>query len=211
MIMDIFKVIPASWKDDRALVKFQEVDIVKFSLNIHLFSQKIAFQNIKSRQVYDYFINDLKKIYTLKITDGQTSFDLSDKDLKETFNRPRSTTLINKHREFQYKLLHGVIYTKEHLLKFKFVANNLCSFCQQEVESYGHVFLNCAKVKQMWQEVIQHFDLIEIKDLDWSDIFLGLAGNSVRIKFVNTIIIFLKYIIYKARKQCAVPTITKIR
>ena len=103
-------------------------------------------------------------MYTLKATDCQTSFALSDKDLKETFHRPRNTTLINKHREFQFKLLHGVVYTKEHLFKFKFVANNLYSFCQQDVESCMHVFLNCVKVKQMWLEVIQHFDLTEIQE-----------------------------------------------
>ena len=135
-----------------------------FKLNIHLFSQKIDFQNIKSRQIYEYFINELKHFYTLKATDGQSSFALSDNDLKETFNRLRSTTLINKHREFQFKLLHGVVYTKEHLFKFKFVANNVCSFCQQDVESYMYVFLNCVKVKQMWLEVIQHFDLTEIQE-----------------------------------------------
>ena len=152
----------------------------------------------------------MKDLYTLNVTDGQSIFVLSDKDLKETFNRPRSTTLINKYREFQFRLLHGAIYTKEHLLKFGFVANNLCSFCQQDTESYIHVFLNCVKVKQMWQEAIQHFDLLEIKDLEWTDIFQCIAGNSIRIKFVNTIIIYLKYIVFQARKKCAVPTMVQI-
>ena len=210
IIMDIFRGIPASWKEETALVKFQEVDIETFSLNLKLFSQKITFQNIKSKQIYDNLINELKNLYTLNVKDGQSIFVLSDNDLKETFNRPRSTTLINKHREFQFRLLHGVIYTKEHLLKFGFVTNNLCSFCQQDTESYIHVFLNCVKVKQMWQEAIQHFDLIEIKELKWTDIFQGISGNSIRIKFVNTIIIFLKYIVYHARKKCAVPTMVKI-
>jgi len=150
-------------------------------------------------------------LYTLKATDCQTSFALSDKDLKETFNRPRNTTLINKHREFQFKLLHGVVYTKEHLFKFKFVANNLYSFCQQDVESCMHVFLNCVKVKQMWLEVIQHFDLTEIKEFVWTDIFLGIAGNSIRIKFINTLIIFVKYIVYHAREKGVVPTIVNIK
>ena len=125
MIMDIFRGIPASWKEETALVKFQEVDIETFSLNLKLFSQKITFQNIKSKQIYDNLINELKNLYTLNVKDGQSIFVLSDNDLKETFNRPRSTTLINKHMEFQFRLLHGVIYTKEHPLKFGFVTNNL--------------------------------------------------------------------------------------
>ena len=46
MIMDIFRGIPASWKEQTASVKFQDVDIVTFNLNIHSFSQKIDFQNL---------------------------------------------------------------------------------------------------------------------------------------------------------------------
>ena len=174
-----------------------------FKLNIHLFSQKITFQNIKSRQIYEYFINELKHLYTLKATDCQTSFALRDKDLKETFNRPRNTTLINKHRDSNLSYCTELFIPKNIFsnLSLYFVANNLCSFCQKDVESYMHVFLNCVKVKQMWLEVIQHFDLTEIKEFVWTDIFLGIAGNSIRIKLINTLIIFVKYIVYHARKK----------
>ena len=72
------------------------------------------------------------------------------------------------------------------------------------------MFLNCVKVKQMWLEVIQHFDFTEIKEFVWTDIFLGIAGNSIRIKFINTLIIFVKYIVYHARKKGVVPTIVNI-
>ena len=58
--------------------------------------------------------------------------------------------------------------------------------------------------------MIQQFDLAEIKELDWNDIFLGLKGNSVRIKFVNTVIIFMKYVIYKSRQKGSLPTVVKI-
>ena len=58
--------------------------------------------------------------------------------------------------------------------------------------------------------MIQQFDLAEIKELDWNDIFLGLKGNSVRIKFINTVIIFMKYVIYKSRQKGSLPTLVKI-
>ena len=45
------------------------------------------------------------------------------------------------------------------------------------------------------------------KEFVWTDIFLGIAGNSIRIKFINTLIIFLKYIVY----QGVVPTIVNIK
>ena len=33
----------------------------------------------------------------------------------------------------------------------------------------------------------------------WEDIFVGLSGVSIRIKFVNSLIIMLKYIMFKSR------------
>ena len=45
----------------------------------------------------------------------------------------------------------------------------------------------------MWQVIVQHFDVEEIKEMNWRDIFLGLPGNSVRNKFVNSLLLMLKY------------------
>ena len=55
-----------------------------------------------------------KNLYSLQIKDVQSNFGYTEEEIKNIFLRPRSTTLIGKHREFQYMLLHGVIYTKEH-------------------------------------------------------------------------------------------------
>ena len=63
-------------------------------------------------------MKELKESYKLQIKDGQSNFALGDKDIRQIFNRFRSTTLLNKYREFQFKLLHGAIYTKEKLEKF---------------------------------------------------------------------------------------------
>ena len=59
-----------------------------------------------------------------------------------------------------------------------FVGNNLCSFCKQEIETYKHLFLSCGSIQRIWQALVQLFDLDEIKDLEWRDIFFGLACSS---------------------------------
>ena len=86
-----------------------------FNVYLNIFNQKIAFRDVQSRKIYEYLIQDLQSLYTLEIKDGQSNLVLSDKEIKETFNRIRSTTLIRKQREF--KLLHGAVYTKEQLYK----------------------------------------------------------------------------------------------
>ena len=98
--------------------------------------------------MYAYFTKELQKSYTLMIKDGHNNFNLGDKEFREIFVRPRSSTLINKCREFQFMLLHGAVYTKEQLKNFNFVTDNLCSFDQHEPETYVHLFLNCGKVNR---------------------------------------------------------------
>ena len=96
-------------------------------------------------------------------------------------------------------------------MKFGFVTDNLCSFCQQATETYLHLFLDCLKVKQMWQALIQIFNLEEIDNLEWRDIFVGLPGKSTRIKYVNTVIFMVKYIIFQLRAGSVMPSVKKIK
>ena len=114
--------------------------------------------------------------------------------------------MLTKVREFQYKLLHGAIYTKENLLKFGFVENSQCSFCKQMVETYEHLFWDCSYVKPLWQKVIDRFDLIRLKNAEWKDIHVGIMGKDLSTKCCNTIIFILKYIIFRSRSEDAILT-----
>ena len=71
--------------------------------------------------------------------------------------------------------------------------------------------MECDKVKEIWKEVITNYDLMEIRNIEWKDIFVGLSGNSIRIKFINSLIIMLKYIIYKSRLDGTLPPLNMIR
>ena len=142
-------------------------------------------------------IKALQQTYDLQVRDGQNDYDFID---KEIFVRPNISILIRKQREFQFKLLHGAIHTNEHLHRFRFVGDNLCSFVlKQELKTYKHLFLSCGSVQRIWQASIQLFELDEIKDLEWQDIFVGLVGSSYRIKMCNTIIFMVKYVTFMSR------------
>ena len=108
-------------------------------------------------------------------------------------------------------MLHGVVYTKERLMKFGFVTDSLCSFCQHEPETYLHLFLHCVKVKPLWEFIINYFDINELRNMDWRDIFGGISGYSNRSKCVNTLIILIKYIIFKSRTGNKLPTGEKMQ
>ena len=40
---------------------------------------------------------------------------------------------------------------------------------------------------------------------------MELPGNSVRNRFVNSLLIMFKYIVFKSRKEGVLPSVTKIR
>ena len=210
-IIDIFHAIPRDWKNELGLIQFCDVDLIDYDINLHILEKTFNFKDVLSRQIYDYFIRELQTSYDLQIRDGQNNYNFTAKELSECFFRPRITLMIGRQREFQFKLLHGAIYTKENLFRFGFVEDNLCSYCKQERETYSHIFLFCLNVKLIWQALIQRYELDELKDLNWRDIFVGLSGNSNRIKMCNTIIFMVKYILFVFRKDGILPTVDKIQ
>ena len=84
-------------------------------------------------------------------------------------------------------------------------------FVKKDKETYLHLFLNCEKVREIWQYIVNTFDLVEIKDMKWQDIFLGLSGNSNRIKSVNSIILWVKQMILRSRVDEYLPSHIKIK
>lgn len=204
-IQKIFSAIRNDWIQS----DFMEVDTENFEIELMIFGRLQKLCDIKSRRLYDYFTEDLQKEYTLHVTDGNCQFDLGMTELKETFTRMKCAMLCNKHREFQYKQLQGAVYTKRELFKFGFESDHFCSFCRLEVETYQHLFLDCLKVKRLWQEVIQKLHLIEIDIDDWKPIFMGISGNTARIFVINCIIFLVKYIIFISRKEGTLPSVQK--
>ena len=182
------------------------VDEVEYNISLKIFENIMLLKDVASRKVYDTFVVSLPNLYHLRIQDGQNDFDFSKEEMTNIFIRPRITTLLTKVREFQYKLLHGAIYTKVNLLKFGFAKDDHCSFCKQNSESYLHLFWDCVHVKPLWQIVIEKLDLEELKDIEWKDIHVGITGRDLKSKICNTIIFVMKYIIFKSRPEGIIPT-----
>ena len=48
----------------------------------------------------------------------------------------------SKTRNFQFKILHRIIATNDFLYKVDIIDNNLCTFCDLEIETLEHLFLS---------------------------------------------------------------------
>ena len=189
--------------------KWYSVDLIDHNISLKILGKTIMLRDLCSRNVYEHFVTNLE--CTVQIRDGHQNFVFPEEIIGKIFKRPRMATLSRELREFQFKLLHGAIYTKEHLFRFGFVTDELCSFCSRSIESYEHLFWNCIKVHSLWMDVVKKFDLPELSNADWEKIHIGLEGNSPRIKGCNTILFIVKYSIYCARLKSVIPSIDEIK
>ena len=53
----------------------------------------------------------------------------------------------------QYRILNRIVGTKDYLFKINRNNDRTCSFCNKEVETIMHLFVNCEEVPNFWSEL----------------------------------------------------------
>ena len=93
----------------------------------------------------------------------------------------------NKLREFNFKLLHGILPCNKNLMKWKKRDNDQCDVCQH-TQSIEHLLFNCTYVKPIWNKVNEIFDINVSFDL-----ILGIEKTSP----YNRVLTLVAFLIYK--------------
>lgn len=60
------------------------------------------------------------------------------------------TTIATQLRDFQYRLLHCIIFLNDRLYLWKLVDSELCTLCKTAKESYIHFFWECRYARMAW-------------------------------------------------------------
>ena len=117
---------------------------------------------------------------------------------KEIFNIPRKCTKDAKLLDFQFRLIHRVIYTKKELLKMKLIDTNICSFCETQPEDLFHVYFDCVHVNRLWDSISNfcNHNLQSKLAFTKNTIFFGTSSscNTSNTFFNHIILIGKKYI-----------------
>ena len=170
--------IPMNWRKENSFRKFKNKIIIKYENFVSKISSKATAQKrYDERFNMQTFQLHWEKIYLLPFY---------------------NTTLDNKLREFQYKILHRILYTNEMLFRFKKVDSPSCDLCGIELETVEHLFFSCTKVSAFWDEL---YDLLISLNLsatpfDVKDIIFGIICPKNTSILVNYIILEVKYFIY---------------
>ena len=64
-------------------------------------------------------------------------------DWKSVYLLSFRTILETKLKEFQFKILNGIVFTNEKLFRFDMAESDKCAFRQTEVESVEHLLFYC--------------------------------------------------------------------
>ena len=98
--------------------------------------------------------------------------------------------------EFSYKMIHGLLVSREILYKWKRVESSFCP-TWKEMENVKHIYFDCKRIQEIWNVIGR---LIGIK-VQWKHIILGFAEDLVIHKFRNTLFKIVLYAIFKSWLQ----------
>ncbi len=79
--------------------------------------------------------------------------DIDKEFMYNCFSKLYASTSMTKLRSFQFRLLHRIIGINTKLYKWGITDSDKCSFCNENEETFVHLFYNCNHVLPFWTKV----------------------------------------------------------
>lgn len=107
----------------------------------------------------------------------------------------------------QYRTLHRILPVKSYLKKIKIVDNDICSFCNNEVETIEHVFTSCSFALDLWSSLSMHIYHAVSKRVGFNEynILFGETPPSNSNLVINFLILYTKQYIFQCLYNKKVP------
>ena len=106
----------------------------------------------------------------------------------------------NRIKQFKFKLIHKVVPSKEIRYTWKISSNPYCDVCNNETESYQHLFINCKILNEFWNKIIELFKLCGISNniKSLNNIIVGYKIDNPEYQDINKLFALVGFSIYKA-------------
>ena len=96
--------------------------------------------------------------------------------------------------------------------KVKLSDTPMCTFCNDEIETLSHLFIECNKVANIWQKVIENLlQPFGVSSLSKEQIVLGVETTAEQNEIINHIILEVKYYIYMCKLDKCTPKLQRIK
>ena len=127
------------------------------------------------------------------------------------YSLPFRTTLESKLREFQYKILNNIVFTKynDKLFRFGLSQSPNCTFCNEEPESLEHLLSRCKVSSEFWKQVLSWLkeNNMVIESFNEIDLFLGIFEETEDFLIINHVMLLGKYYIYVRKCLGSLPSL----
>ena len=113
---------------------------------------EIIEQEHPSRYVYNKLTQE-ENVFTKLQSKWQKELEFSEEELEEALQNIQVMAYISKMCSFQYRLLHRTLPTNIQRMYWGKAQNDMCTFCGNLRETYVHMFVECEKVRVLWELV----------------------------------------------------------
>ena len=202
--MQLIQAIPLIWKQK---INDSEKNVEKSFVvqDHHLIKSTriIVLDKLTAREIYSVLLLLSGNTPTSQKYFGKV-FPNENFDWKKIYMLPRVVTINSFQRNFQYKILHNILYVNKMLFTFGKTKTPQCSFCHSYDETIKHIFLECIYIKLLWN----HLTLFVMNDISFPILkpqtaifgFInGIENNVYKIK--NHILLIFKLHVYKSRER----------
>ncbi len=165
------------------------------------FSFYTGFHNIVDKRCKFFYDNMLFKKFEKPCyqTILKREFSLEKEHWRNIYRNKIKQIYDKKVGEFNYKMLNNILCCNLYLHKCKLRASANCEHCQNDVENIKHLIFECNIVKDLWYKISA---IVEFK-VKWKHVMIGFfIENSNRTTFLNELISYVAFKIYKYKMTC---------
>ena len=132
--------------------------------------------------------------YTEKCWQKKFSVEIFQSEWKDIYKSKVWKFPVKNIAEFNYKMLHKLVYGKYEISKWKKDVSPLCSYCNK-IDSIEHMLFECSIVQTIWQRL----GLLLKVNLKWKHVVLGFFIDGEVRTFRYVIISIVAYGIFKTK------------
>ncbi len=113
-------------------------------------------------------------------------------------------------QQIQFKLLHYIVATNERLYEWKLVETDICVFCEEDIETIPHIFVECEAIKIFWTDLESWMFLTtHIRyQLNTKELIFGIDNDNCGLDLFNMVYLIAKRFIYKCKYEGTFPSLT---
>jgi hypothetical protein len=171
---DVLKYFPVDWAE--LVMSSSEVD-GDLEVEGVFYNRKWDLVNNRSISVKDIrmMLTDKSELQPRPF-ENSTKFDLNFMvpHNKNPFLLARKSLYASRDRIFKYRILHGDIFCRKRMFKFKMVDSPNCTYCLDQVETIKHLTWDCPRSRDAWNHVNDWFRTTLGEDyINYETIILG--------------------------------------